>query len=169
MAIKHYDEAISVLKALVNSKIVDTVNPDEVAFALRHLGRACGLAGDPANEIAYLESAVRACPADREACFRRAEIALNKNDWVTAYMYSTLGLKFAPSHNYEIDPQLLGWRPLDFAAGCAARLGLNSEALQYAKRALSLVPQGEERARLENNIKRLQKKCSTPQDKRLQS
>jgi tetratricopeptide (TPR) repeat protein len=102
----------------------------------------------------YADDMIRANPTSRDGYVTAARIAQSRGDWPGAYMYATTALRLNASPLAETDAVAFGALPWDIAASGAAGIGLFTEALTLARKALEFSPDDE---RIAENVRKLEK------------
>ena len=104
--------------------------------------------------------AVAEMPDSREGWVALAETYYRLQDWPNCYSAAMKSLSIGRSHDgYTKDPHAYGAAPHDLAALGAWYIGLHTEAIEHARRALDFAPDDR---RLQDNLALMQKQAASP-------
>jgi len=123
----------------------------ERCYAYLTMARCYEALNNPVEREKSLLKAAMEAPETREPWVAMADMCYQQGRWPECYAYAMKAVNIKHrANNYTEDPNCWGWRPHDFAAIAAFRLGLKDAAIEQGKIAVELEP-GDER--LKNNLK----------------
>jgi len=123
----------------------------ERSYAYVTMGKCYEALGNAREaEKAFYKGAFEA-PHAREGWVSLSDLCYKHGRWPESYAFAKRAIDITHQQNvYTEDPACWSWRPWDFAAISAFRLGIKEEAIKYGEKALEYAPEDE---RLANNLK----------------
>lgn len=123
----------------------------ERCYAYITMSRCYSALGNPAEAEKSLLKAAMEAPETREPWVALADLCYQQHRWPECYAYAMKAVNITyRANNYTEDPNCWGWRPHDFAAIAAFRLGLKDQAIEQGQIAVDIEPTDE---RLRTNLK----------------
>jgi len=123
----------------------------ERCYAYITMSRCYSALGNPAEAEKSLLKAIMEAPETREPWVAMADLTYQQGRWEECHAYAMKAVNITyRAQNYTEDPNCWSWRPHDFAAISAFRLGLKEKAIEQGMKALEFAPEDE---RLANNLK----------------
>ena len=151
---RKYDECIRTLTQYL--KMPSAVWEEERSAAMRFIASCYEARGSLAEARGWMFRAAAECPAVREPYLQMAKSGYLKSDWPLVFFAVTRALGVTrKSGSYLTEPAAWGYSLYDYGAIAAYRLGMYAQAMEYARKALSLAPDNE---RLQSNLKLIQRK-----------
>jgi len=122
----------------------------ERCYAYITMSKCYSALGNPAESEKSLLKAAMEAPETREPWVALADLCYQQGRWPECYAYAMKAVNITyRANNYTEDPNCWGWRPHDFAAIAAFRLGLKEISIQQGQIAVELEPNDQ---RLKDNL-----------------